>query len=150
MSRRQLLAMASRTLLATVFGMLLASCASRPLPLDDAAVTYGSNEPTLPAEVRANDAPPHIQAVWISGKTFSGGDLVRIRVVGSTNIAIVEMRTFSYGRALIKRDFGKFGLAYHVPVLPPFARFPYKIGFHFIARNSAGAPVEADASIDVR
>lgn len=150
MSRRQLLAMASRMLLATAFGMLLTSCASRPLPLDDAAITYGGNQPALAADVRANDAPPQIQAVWISGKTFSGGDLVRIRVTASTNVAIVEMRTFSYGRALIKRDFGKFGLAYHVPVLPPFARFPYKIGLHFIARNSAGAPVEADASIDVR
>jgi hypothetical protein len=130
--------------------MLLASCASRPVPTDDAAVTYGGEQPRIPAEVRANDAPPHVQAVWISGKTFSGGDLVRIRVTASTNVAIVEMRTFSYGRALIKRDFGKFGLAYHVPVLPPFARFPYKIGFHFIARNSAGTPVEDDASIDVR
>lgn len=141
--------MAGRILLLIAF-MALTSCAAQRIPSADATVTYGGNEPALTPETRANDAAPNIQAVWISGKTFSGGDLVRIRVIGSTNVAIVEMRTFSYGRALIKRDFGKFGCAYHVPVLPPFARFPYKIAFHFIARNSAGTPILEDASINVR
>ena len=128
----------------------LVACATRPVPTGDAAVTYGGPEPAPSAEVRAPDAPPRITAIWISGRTFSGGDLVRIRVTASTNVALVEMRTFGYGRALIKRDFGKFGSAYHVPVLPPFARIPYTIDFHFIARNTAGAAVTDDAKIDVR
>ena len=79
--------------------------------MGDAVVSYGDKPPAIQVEVRADDAPPQIQAVWISGKTFKGGDLVRIRVTASTNVAVVEMRTFYGGRALIKHDFGKFGSA---------------------------------------
>jgi hypothetical protein len=120
------------------------------MPLERAPVAYGGSEPMVAAEVRANAAPPVIQSIWISGKTFKGGDLVRIRVTASTNVAVVEMRTFYGGRALIKHDFGKFGCAYHVPVLPPFARIPYTITFHFVARDSAGTPVGEDAAIDIK
>ncbi len=139
-----------RVVLAAAALAILSGCEGRAVPADSTAVSYGGNQPAISAEVRANDAPPQIQAVWISGKTFKGGDLVRIRVTASTNVAVVEMRTFYGGRALIKHDFGKFGCAYHVPVLPPFARFPYTIALHFIARNSVGAPVEEDVAIDIR
>ncbi len=128
---------------------ILSGCASKTLPTDHAPVFYGGAAPIVAPDVRAAP-PPVIQEIWISGKTFKGGDLVRIRVTASTNVAVVEMRTFSGGRALIKHDFGKFGCAYHVPVLPPFARIPYTITFHFIARDSAGTPVAEDAAIDIR
>jgi len=130
--------------------LALTACSAPRLALARAPVVYGDTEPGVTPDVRAPTAPPVIQAVWISGKTFKGGDLVRIRVTASTNVAVVEMRTFYGGRALIKHDFGKFGCAYHVPVLPPFARIPYTITFHFVARNSAGVPVAEDAAIDIR
>src|SRR5580658_6350934 len=76
---------------------ILSGCAGARVPMDDAVVSYGGKLPDISAETRPNDAPPHIQAVWISGKTFKGGDLVRIRVTASTNVAVVEMRTFSGG-----------------------------------------------------
>ena|GEM_PF-1608025 len=117
--------------------------------VDHAPVTYGGGAPSVAPDVRAA-APPIIQSIWVSGKTFKGGDLVRIRVTASTNVAVVEMRTFYSGRALIKHDFGKFGCAYHIPVLPPFARIPYTLTFHFIARDSQGVPVSEDAAINVR
>jgi len=140
----------ARGLLVLSACLALASCAAPAVPADDAAVSYGGEQPPVAAEVRTPDAPPRIAAIWVSGRTFSAGDLVRIRVTASTNVALVEMRTFGYGRALVKHDFGKFGCAYHVPVLPPFARFPYTIDFHFIARNTAGVAVSDDAKIDVR
>ena len=141
--------MAARRLLVVCIAVL-AACSAPRVPLADARVSYGGPEPASAPEVRANDAAPAIQTVWISGKDFKGGDLVRVRVTASTNVAVVEMRTFYGGRALIKHDFGKFGCAYHVPVLPPFARIPYTITFHFVARNSAGKPVAEDAAINVR
>jgi len=128
----------------------LTSCSAPRVPLADAPVSYGGTMPVVTPDVRAPAAAPIIQAIWISGKTFKGGDLVRIRVTASTNVAVVEMRTFYDGRALIKHDFGKFGCAYHVPVLPPFVRIPYTITFHFIARDSQGVPVAEDAAIDIR
>jgi hypothetical protein len=119
------------------------------MPTGNAPVLYGGAAPSVIPDVRAAP-PPIIQSIWISGKTFKGGDLVRIRVTASTNVAVVEMRTFYSGRALIKHDFGKFGCAYHVPVLPPFARIPYTLTFHFIARDTQGVPVSQDAAIDIR
>lgn len=127
----------------------LTACATPRTALAHAPVVYGGAQPIVAPEVRAS-APPVIQSIWISGKTFKGGDLVRIRVTASTNVAVVEMRTFYSGRALIKHDFGKFGCAYHVPVLPPFARIPYTITFHFIARDTQGDPIAEDAAINVR
>jgi hypothetical protein len=127
----------------------LTSCSAPREPVAHAPIFYGGIAPIVAPDVRATP-PPVIQSIWISGKMFKGGDLVRIRVTASTNVAVVEMRTFSGGRALIKHDFGKFGCAYHVPVLPPFARFPYTITFHFIARDSQGDPVAEDAAINIR
>jgi len=137
-------------ILVSLIFLALTACSAPRLALARAPVIYGGSAPLVTPDVRAPAASPAIQSIWISGKTFRGGDLVRIRAIASTNVAVVEMRTFYGGRALIKHDFGKFGCAYHVPVLPPFARIPYTITFHFVARNSAGVPVAEDAAIDIR
>ncbi|MGH7707081.1 MAG: hypothetical protein ACREM6_04015 [Vulcanimicrobiaceae bacterium] len=127
----------------------LAAC-STGIQTASAPVTFANNPPSIVPAVRANAAAPRIQAIWISGKAFHGGDLVRMRVIASTNVAVVEMRTFGYGRALHKRDFGQFSGVFHVPLLPPFVRVHYAIHFRFIARNSAGNAVEETAAIAVR
>ena len=140
--------MPARLLLVLMLAALTA-CSAPRMPIERAPVLYGGAAPSVVPDVLAAP-PPIIQSIWISGKTFKGGDLVRIRVTASTNVAVVEMRTFYSGRALIKHDFGRFGCAYHIPVLPPFARIPYTLTFHFIARDSAGTPVAEDAAIDIR
>ena len=130
------------------FVAVLCGCASAPV-VTDARVRFGGPAPAVSAPVRVNDAPPHIVAVWFSQPGYRWGDIARIDVVASTNVASLEMRVASYSRALRRHGYGRFSGLYHVPLLPPFLRPPYRLGFRFIARNSAGVAARLDASVPV-
>ena len=138
----------SRRIVGLVTVAALVGCPTSP-PTDHATIR-DDGAVTVAPEVRSNGALPHIQLVSLSGRTFHGGDLVRIHVVTSTNVAVLEMRTFGYGRAFVKRDFGRFEGAFHVPALPSLLRVGYPIRFELIARNPSGGAVTDEATIDVR
>ncbi|HEV3157475.1 MAG TPA: hypothetical protein VGZ00_09050 [Candidatus Baltobacteraceae bacterium] len=121
------------------------SARAEPAPVHYNGALFVSRPLTLKGK-----APPRIQEISLSGKSFHGGDLVRIWVLTSTNVAVLEMRTFGYGRALVKRGYGRFEGVFHVPLLPPLVRVSYPIAFQFIARNAHGIAVEDDATIAVR
>jgi hypothetical protein len=71
-------------------------------------VERGGCAPTFVAPVRAPEAPPELVAIWLSQPDYGWGDLAHIRVVASTNVALVELRVGPYGRALTKRAPGQF------------------------------------------
>ena len=127
----------------TAFG----GCSHATPAATDSRITFGGSQPAIVAPVRANDAPPHIVAVWFSEPRYHWGDLARIDVVASTNVASLEMRVASYSRGLRRHAYGEFRGVYHVPLLPPFLRPAYRLPFRFVARNAAGAAERLDASI---
>jgi hypothetical protein len=113
-------------------------------------VIYGGPFPELAAPNRSNEAPPAISAIWFSQATYAWGDLARIGLVTTTNVALVEMRVIGYGRALTKKSLGHFDGLYRVPFLPPaLDRFRYAFPFRFIVRNPAGAATSVDVTVPV-
>jgi hypothetical protein len=101
-------------------------------------IARGGCVPAVTAPVRLPDAPPELVAVWLSQPDYRWGDLARIRVVASTNVALVELRVGPYGRALTKRAPGQFSGVYRFPFLPPFVHPRWTLTFRFVARTTAG------------
>ncbi len=113
-------------------------------------VIYGGPLPELVAPNRPDEAPPAISTIWFSQATYAWGDLARIALVTSTNVALVEMRVGGYGRALTKKALGHFDGLYRVPFLPPVLdRFRYAFPFRFIVRNTAGDAASFDVTVPV-
>jgi hypothetical protein len=96
-------------------------------------VERGGCAPTFVAPVRAPEAPPELVAIWLSQPDYGWGDLAHIRVVASTNVALVELRVGPYGRAP-----GQFSGVYRFPFLPPFVHPRYTLTFRFVARTATG------------
>jgi len=101
-------------------------------------VVRGGCAPTLVAPVRAPDAPPELVAIWLSQPDYGWGDLAHLRVVASTNVALVELRVGPYGRALTKHEPGQFSGVYRFPFLPAFVHPRYTLTFRFVARTATG------------
>jgi hypothetical protein len=113
-------------------------------------VIYGGPMPELTAPDRPNEASPAIAAIWFSQATYAWGDLARIALVTTTNVALVEMRVGGYGRALTKKALGHFDGLYRMPFMPPVLdRFHYALPFRFIVRNPAGAAASFDVTVPV-
>lgn len=94
------------------------------------------------------NAAPQILWYHLSSTTPQGGDVVSVTVLSSSNVASVELRVGGYALNLTKSDVGHFEGSYTVPHLPLFA--PHKFTLQIIARNTAGALVEADVPIAIR
>jgi len=110
-------------------------------------IARGGCAPTIAAPVRAPEAPPELTAIWLSQPDYRWGDLARIHVVASTNVALVELRVGPYGRALTKRAPGQFTGVYRFPFLPPFVHPRYTLTFRFVARTTAGTPTARELSV---
>jgi len=117
---------------------------------ETAQVIFGGAVPKIGAPFRPKKAPPAIDAIWFSHPVYAWGDLLRVAVVTTTNVAVVEMRVGSYGRALTKKTFGQFDGVYRVPFMPPLLdRLHYTLPFHFIVRNPAGVAASFDVSVPI-
>ena len=113
--------------------------------------SFGGCAPLVDPEPRDPGAPAEIQAVWFSQPAYHWGDLARIVVVATSNVALIEMRVVSYGRALTPRGPGRFDGVYRMPFLPPLLdRLQIGLPFRFIARNHAGQPSSYALTIPVR
>jgi len=92
---------------------------------------------TWPAAVaNANDAPPHILALWLNSTSISPGVEWRGRIATTTNVASLEIRTESFSFNATRIAYGQFVFDQHVLDIVP----QYKRGYtlNVIARNSAG------------
>jgi hypothetical protein len=94
------------------------------------------------------DAPPQI--LWISLSTTNPkpGDTLDVIVLASSNVASVELRVGGYGTSMPKTDVGRFESNSTVPRLPFF--MSHNLTLQVIARNTAGASVEKDVSLQIR
>ncbi|TAM59589.1 hypothetical protein EPN52_07520 [bacterium] len=117
----------------------LAGCAQAPpaaQTLTSSAVTR-LPQPWPTAATVAGDAPPRILAVYVNRTTIGNGDEWRGRIVTSTNVASLEVRTESFSFVAARTAFGQFTFDVHVLDLPPQYRRGYML--QITARNTAGA-----------
>jgi len=122
----------------------------RAEPVPEAALADPPQAPAPPpGPARANDAPPEIVAVRVAPPHAHWGELLRVDVETTTNVALVELRAGGYGRALAKRTFGRFSGLYRLPFLPRGLRVARDVRFAFVARNSAGAAVSRSVTVAV-
>ncbi|HVN69330.1 MAG TPA: SCO family protein [Candidatus Binatia bacterium] len=125
--------MATLENVAVACGRFLYSTDGRRLDPAD-VVTAPAVWPTPPA--LPPGAPPRIVTVWMNDTTVRPGKPWTGRIVASTNVASVEIRTESFSFTADRRDFGLFEFSQNVlDVIPQYHR-PYDL--RFIARNAAG------------
>ena len=128
------------------FVMLLAACAplsSRvPANVSTGAVALPSPQPA------ANDAPPRMLAIAFSSLDVARPGWWSGRIVTTTNVASVELRTNQFSISVPRRDYGDF--AFRVRVLDLPAEFLRRYDLHVIARNSAGVAVEEEMPLRIR
>ena len=140
---------AFRSAIVSLSILVLFGCGQTAPAATDYRITFGGPRLDIAAPVQANDAPPHIVAVWFSKPRYRWGDLARIDVVATTNVASLEMRVASYSRGLRRHSYGEFRGVYHVPLLPPFLRPAYRLPFRFVARNSAGMAEHLETTVPI-
>jgi hypothetical protein len=96
--------------------------------------------------VLAPGAPPRILALWMNETAIEPGRDWTGRIVTSTNVASVEVRTESFSFTATRLRFGVFAFSQHVlDVIPQYKR-AYTL--RVIARNAAG--VEDDWLVPIR
>ncbi|MFY9739868.1 MAG: hypothetical protein WAK11_12590 [Candidatus Cybelea sp.] len=82
------------------------------------------------------DAPPHILALWMNETSIQPGRIWAGRIVTSTNVASVEVRTESFSFAADRHAFGVFTFSQTVLDVIPQYRRAYTL--EVIARNTRG------------
>ncbi len=111
--------------------MLVASCASLAGCGDGARselVTVGDPEPLRePAPIAFHTDPVRISSIWLSRDRMKPGDVVRVRVVTTTNVGAVAARVESIAKPLDRPTYGVFTAAITVPSLPAFLRRSYSV-----------------------
>ena len=140
--------MSLRVAVAACTMLALCACASAQ-PAPPANLHVGTMSRVLPSPVtRANDAAPEIQAIALSSLDVPRGTRWSGRIVTSTNVASVEIRTNLFSLDVPRRDFGRFAFTLNVFDLPPIFIRAYRL--RVIARNAAGVAVEEDLPFRLR
>ena len=93
-------------------------------------------------------AAPRIIAVWMNETAIEPGRPWTGKIVTSTNVASVEVRTESFSFTADRRDFGRFEFSQDVLDVVPQYRRAYTL--RLIARNTAGAADERVVPITIR
>jgi hypothetical protein len=104
---------------------LLAGCAGASR---SDLVTVGNPEPMRePAPIAYHSDPVRISSVWLSRDRMKPGDIVRVRVVTTTNVGAVAARVESIAKPLDRPTYGVFTASIVVPPLPAFLRRSYSV-----------------------
>lgn len=93
-------------------------------------------------------APPHILALWMNATVVRPGKPWFGRVVTSTNVASVEVRTESFSFVCRRTRFGNFRFSQTILDIVPQYRRRYTL--RVIARNTAGERDEWLVPIAIR
>lgn len=126
---------------ATALLVLAASgCAAHPAP--PANVSFAGVAVMAAPQAALPSAPPRILSVWFSGDAIPRGRTWYGKIVTTTNVASVEVRTNLFSIDVPRRGFGQFGFALRVFDVPPIFVRGYML--RIIARNAAGAQAEED------
>jgi hypothetical protein len=99
-------------------------------------------------EVLPPQAPPKILSVWMNSTNVEPGTPWLGRIITSTNVASVEVRTESFSFTADRRRFGDFDFSQDVLDVVPQYRRSYVL--RLIARNAGGESDEVHVAITIR
>jgi hypothetical protein len=99
-------------------------------------------------QVLPPDAPPRILELWMNETTIQPGRKWTGRIITSTNVASVEVRTESFSFVADRRRFGVFEFSQTILDIIPQYRRAYVL--HVIARNTRGLTEERLVPILIR
>jgi hypothetical protein len=137
----------SRRAVAVLFVCSLAACASQGVAVPSNVSFDGVRAVPTPA-VATGSAPPRILGMRFSGEQVRRGETWTGRIVTSTNVASVEVRTNLFSIDVPRRTYGDFRFALRVYDVPPIFIRAYRV--RVIARNAAGESVEEDLPLRIR
>lgn len=137
-------------LVAAVIVLLIAGACSQTSgrSIDARRVVAGPSQWPTP-QVLPADAPPRILELWMNETTIQPGARKWTgRIVTSTNVASVEVRTESFSFVADRRRFGVFDFSQTILDIIPQYRRAYVL--HVIARNTRGDTDERRVPIIIR
>ncbi|MGA7356842.1 MAG: hypothetical protein WBW76_15565 [Candidatus Cybelea sp.] len=99
-------------------------------------------------QTRPPDAPPRIISVWMNEAVLHPGRRWVGKIVTSTNVASVEIRTESFSFTADRHGFGLFEFSQDILDVIPQYRRAYVL--HFIGRNTRGETADCAIPITIR
>jgi len=126
--------------------LVLCGCVAREPQLDPSEAM--SRVPLPAVQIAAPDAPPRILGVRLSSLVVRPGDIWSGRIVTTSNVASLEVRSPSFTFNAPRSTFGEFAFTIHALVIPPIYLRSYTVAI--VARNAAGAQDEEDIAIDFK
>ncbi|HEY6485995.1 MAG TPA: hypothetical protein VIX83_06410 [Candidatus Cybelea sp.] len=116
----------------------ISGCSSAPVSVpSNLTVSSKPPQPLPQAPVARPNAPPQIVAIWFSTLTITPGSWFDGTIVGSTNVASVEVRTAAFSINSKQIAPGVYHFHMRVLELPPLSRRHWYELF-IIARNTPG------------
>lgn len=129
--------------------MVLSGCSPKPVPVPP-NLTVSAQQPRawpMPP-VAAPNAPPRIVRIWFSTLKIEPGSWFDGKIVVSTNVASVEVRTAAFSINSAHVAPGIYTFHTHVLELPPLSRRHW-YELYIIARNTPGAAQVEEAPLRV-
>lgn len=139
---------ASRCIIAIVALVAWAACSQSVQGDADPSRVLVAPSPWPTPLLLVPDAPPRILAVWMNETTIRVGRVWKGRIVTSTNVASVELRTESFSFVADRLRFGIFNFSQSVLDVIPQYRRTYLL--RIIARNTRGDAAERLVPIVIR
>lgn len=117
----------------------IAACSPPPAAPPVSHLTISPKAPKAwpAAPVAKPGDPPQIERVWLSGNTLVPGGSIDGKIVTSTNVASLEIRTVVFSVNAVRSDFGQFHFHLHILDVPGISR-GRSYDMQIIARNAAG------------
>jgi hypothetical protein len=113
-------------------------CSPAPVSMpSNLTVSAKLPQPLPRAPVAQPNAPPQIVAMWFSTLTLTPGSWFDGTIVGSTNVASVEVRTAAFSINSKQIAPGVYHFHMRVLELPPLSR-RHSYELYIIARNTPG------------
>jgi hypothetical protein len=132
---------------AAIAVLLFTGCAghTRTAP---ANVSFGVQRTLATPVSAANEAAPRIIAIHFSGNDVRRPGKWSGKIITTTNVASVEVRTNLFSIDVPRRRFGEFAFELRLLDVPPIFIRAYTL--RVIARNSAGTAIEEDLPMRIR
>ena len=138
----------SRCVTMFVMAILAAACSQAVKGSADPSRLLVAPSPWPTPEVLAPNALPRILGLWMNETTIHVGRVWNGRIVTSTNVASVELRTESFSFVADRLDFGMFDFSQTVLDVIPQYRRAYLL--RVIARNARGDTAERLVPVVIR
>ena len=139
---------ASRCVTTLAMAILAAACSQGVKDSVAPSRVLVASSPWPTPNVLAPNAPPRILGLWMNETTIHVGRVWNGRIITSTNVASVELRTESFSFVADRLDFGIFDFSQTVLDVIPQYRRAYLL--RVIARNARGDSAERLVPIFIR